>query len=208
VVEDVPLGNPLSRRRSAVAVYVPLRQSGARDAAVTFRHRGSPVAAATAFHETLGGLDPAIVPSNVASFEEVITKMSLVARSVAGLFGVCFGFALLLAASGTYGLMARSIGRRTRDLGVRRALGATDRNIVAMLLRQGSRQLGVGAVFAMPLTLLTAWGFSRYFPIGLGVSAGAALAVSAVVASIVLAATWLPARRAVAVPLRDALGRE
>ena len=208
VVEDVPLGNPLSRRRSAVAVYVPLRQSGARDAAVMFRHRGSPVAAATAFHETLGGLDPAIVPSNVASFEEVITKMSLVARSVAGLFGVCFGFALLLAASGTYGLMARSIGRRTRDLGVRRALGATDRNIVAMLLRQGSRQLGVGAVFAMPLTLLTAWGFSRYFPIGLGVSAGAALAVSAVVAAIVLAATWLPARRAVAVPLRDALGRE
>ena len=208
VVDDVLLGNPMSRTRSAAAVYVPLRQSGARDAAVTFRHRGDRVSAAAAFHSALGSLDPALVPSNVASFEEVVAKTSLVARSVAALFGICFGFALLLAASGTYGLMARSIGRRTRDLGVRRALGATDRNIVTMLLRQGGRQLGVGALIAMPLTLLTAWGFSRYFPIGLEVTAGAALLVTAVVAAVVLGATWLPARRAVAVPLRDALGRE
>jgi predicted permease len=208
VVDDVLLGNPLSRRRSSDAVYVPLRQSGAAEAVVTFRHRGDRVAATTAFLAALSSVDPLIVPSNVASFEEVTAKMSLIARSVAALFGLCFGFAVLLAASGTYGLMARSIVRRTRDLGVRRALGATDSRIVAMLLREGGRQLGIGALFAMPLTLLTAWGFSRYFPVGLAISISAAVGVSAAVGALVLAATWLPARRAVAVPLRDALGRE
>jgi len=208
VVDDVLLGNPLSRDRSALAAYVPLRQSGARGASVLFRYGGGEAAGRTAFHQTLQALDPLIAPSSVASFEEVLAKTTLIAKSVSTLFGGCFAFALLLASSGTYGLMARSIGRRTRELGVRRALGATDRRIVRMLLGQGGRQLGVGALVALPLTLGVGWGFSLYVPIAFGVSAAAALFVAAVVTAVVLAATWLPTRRAIAVPVRDALGRE
>lgn len=208
VVDDVLLGNPLSRERSAIAVYVPLRQSGAETASVLFRHRGNRPAGQSAFHQALGRLDPALAPSGVQSFEEILAKTTLIARSVAGLFGACFGFALLLAASGTYGLMARSIGRRTREIGVRRALGASERNILRMLLGQGARQLGVGAMFALPLTALAGLGFSHFFPVSFGVSLGIALAVAAAVTAIVLAATWVPGRQAVAVEPRDALWRE
>lgn len=208
VVDDVLLGNPLSRGRSALAAYVPLRQSGARGVSVMFRHAGSEAGGRAAFHQTLQTVDALIAPSNVASFEEVLAKTTLIAKSVATLFGFCFAFALLLASSGTYGLMARSIGRRTRELGVRRALGATDRHILRMLLGQGGRQLGVGALVALPLTLAVGWGFSLYVPIAFGVSAAAALFVAAVVTVVVLAATWLPTLRAIAVPVRDALGRE
>jgi ABC-type antimicrobial peptide transport system permease subunit len=130
------------------------------------------------------------------------------ARSVAVLFGGAFGFALLLAVSGTYGLMARSIGRRTREIGVRRALGATDRIILVMLLSQGGRQLGVGALVALPLTLLVGWGFSRYFPVALSLAIATAVLVSVVVTGVVLLATWIPTRRAVAVEPREALWGE
>jgi ABC-type antimicrobial peptide transport system permease subunit len=104
--------------------------------------------------------------------------------------------------------MARAIGRQTRDIGVRRALGATDRNILWMLLGQGGRQLGVGALAALPFTLLVGWGFSRYFPIALVIPVTTAVLVSLSITAVVLAATWLPTRRAIAVEPRDALWRE
>lgn len=208
VVGDVLHGNPLSRDRSAIAAYVPMRQVDAPFAVIAFRHRGSEPAGRAAFHETLSALDPLLVPSNVSSFDDILAKMTVMARSVAQLFGGAFAFALLLAVSGTYGLMARSIGRRTREIGVRRALGATDRTILVMLLSQGGRQLGVGALVALPLTLLVGWGFSRYFPIGLGLSLTAAVLVSVVVTGVVLLATWVPTRRAVAVEPREALWGE
>ncbi len=208
VVDDVLLGNPLSHDRSTIAAYLPLRQTGAEEAAVLFRHRGSRPAGQSAFHQTLDGLDPLLAPAGVQSFEEVLAKTTMIARSVAGLFGICFGFALLLAASGTFGLMARSIGRRTREIGVRRALGASERNILRMLLGQGGRQLGVGALFALPLTVLAGFGFSHFFPVSFGLSVGVALLVAASVGAMVLAATWVPGRQAVAVEPRDALLRE
>jgi predicted permease len=208
VVGNVLLGNPLSRDRSPIAAYIPLRQTEVQGSAVVFRHRGSRAAGQGAFHQTFSDLDPLMAPGTVASFDEMLGKTTLIAKSVAALFGACFAFALLLALSGTYGLMARAIGRRTREIGLRRALGATDRTILLLLLGQGGRQLGIGAIIALPLTLLVGWGFSRYFPIALSVSVGTALGVSAAITALVLAATWLPTRRAIAIEPRDALWRE
>lgn len=208
VVDDVLLGNPLSRERSLLAVYIPVRQSAAERVEVLFRHRGSEIAAQASLHQVLGGIDPLIPGEDVQSFDDVLAKMTLMAKSVAVLFAACFGFALLLAVSGTYGLMARSITRRTREIGVRRALGATDQMILSMLLGQGARQLGIGAVVALPLTMLTGFAFSRYFPVSAGLSVVTAVLVSAAITGVVLLATWLPTRRAVAIEPRDALWRE
>ncbi len=208
VVGDLLLGNPLGRDRSAVAVYLPARQVDVPGMAVAFRHRGSEPAARSAFHETLAAVDPLAVAANIQSFEEMLGKMTVIARSVTQLFGGAFAFALLLAVSGTYGLMAWSIGRRTREIGVRRALGATDGNILRLLLGQGARQLGVGALVALPLTLAVGLVFSHYFPISSGLSALVAVLVSAMVVGVVLLATWLPTRRAMRMEVRDALWRE
>ncbi len=208
VVDDVLLGNPLSRDRSTLAAYIPLRQSASTGTAIVFRHRASRTEAQLAFYQALGALDPLLAPDAVMSFDEVLAKSSLMARSVTRLFGACFGFALLLAVSGTYGLMARAIGRRMREIGVRRALGATDRNILVMLLGQGGRQLGIGALAALPLIVAVGAGFAYYFPVSLTLTLVTALLVTTSVTLVVLAATWLPTRKAVAVEPRDALWRE
>ena len=105
----------------------------------------------------------------------------------------CFAFALLLAVAGTYGLMSRSIGLRTREIGVRRALGASDAMATRMLLTQGARQLGVGPRRGGP-------GGDRrrgdaLLPVRRRVAAAAGVLVSVAIIAVVLAATWLPTRR-------------
>jgi predicted permease len=207
VVEDMIMGAPLSRDRSPLAVWVPLRQVDAPYAVAIFRHRGNVAATRAGFHEAHRNVDPLLPVGSVQTFEEILGKSALLARSVTKLFAACFGFALLLAVSGTYGLMSRSIGQRTREIGVRRALGATDRVIVRLLLGQGARQLGVGALVALPFMLLVGVGFAMYVPIALPIATGAGVLVAATVIGVVLAATWLPTRRALMVTVRDALWR-
>ena len=208
VVSDILLGSPFTRVRSTEAVYIPLRQTDARSARVLFRHRGNAAAAQAALYRTTAMLDPRAEVPDVFEFEEMLTKSSLIARSVMKLFAACFGFALLLAVSGTYGLMARSIGQRTREIGIRRALGATDHGVLRMLLGQGSRQLGIGVLIAAPLMLGVGVGFWMYFPVGLAIPIGGAFAVSAAIVGVVLAATYLPTRRALGLAVTDALRTE
>jgi len=207
MVSDVVLGDPLRRQRSGVGAYVPLSQFDVLAATVMLRHRGSEQAARIAYQEAMTMLDPLLV-AELSSFEENLRLETALANGTARLLGTCFVFALLLAASGTYGLMARQIGRRTREIGVRRALGASDGVIVTMLLGHGGRQLGIGVVLAMPLLMAIGWVFSLVFPISFSLASATAFAVSAAIGLIVLTATWLPARRAIAIAPRDAIWRE
>jgi predicted permease len=208
VAKDVPLGDPLARERSTMAVYVPLRQTDAGSAVITFRDRGNPAAAIASLHRAVAAVDRASAPSEVSTYDEILEQSALIARSVTRLFALCFAFALLLAMSGTYGLMARSISQRTREIGVRRALGATDATIVRLLLGQGGRQIGVGALVALPAMLAIGVAFARVFPVGITTSFVAGVLVSATIVGIVLTATYLPTRRALGVTPRDALWRE
>jgi ABC-type antimicrobial peptide transport system permease subunit len=208
VSSDILMGNPFSRDRSALAIYIPLRQTDARSSAIVFKHRGDAAAAQAALYSTLATIDPRLPPPDVKTFEEILATTALIARSVTKLFAMCFGFALLLAVSGTYGLMARSIGQRTREIGIRRALGATEGSVVRLLLGQGGRQLGVGVVIAVPLMAVVGVGFWKFFPIGLAVSMTSALLVAAAIVSVVLLATYVPTRRVLSVSPRDALWRE
>jgi predicted permease len=208
VAGDVPLGDPLARERSTTAVYIPLRQADVRSASVTFRSRGNSAAAIASLHRAVAAVDRTSAPSQVSTYDEILEQSAIISRSVTRLFALCFAFALLLAVSGTYALMARAIGQRTREIGVRRALGATDATIVRLLLGQGGRQLGVGALIALPAMLAMGVAFSRIFPIGMAASLMAGVLVSATIVAVVLAATYLPTRTALGIAPRDALWRE
>lgn len=208
VASDVPYGDPLSRDRSPDAVYVPLLQSDAEYPVVVARFRGSEVAGREALHRAFGAVDPLLVPDGVQLFSEVLRKVGLITASVSRLFGACFAFALFLALAGAYGLMSRSIGLRRREIGVRRALGASDASLTRLLLSQGGRQLGVGTLVAAPMLVLTGLGFMHFFPIDGWIAFVAGVAVSLSIVVAVLGATWLPTRRVLRVTPREALGSE
>jgi putative ABC transport system permease protein len=206
VVSDIPYGDALSRDRSTDAIYVPLLQSDAADASVIVRHTSSELAGRQALSEVFTGVDPFLVPGSVYQAAEVIRKSGLIATGLVKLFGGCFAFALLLAVAGTYGLLSRSMGQRTREVGVRRALGGSDPQITRMLLLQGARQLGVGAVAAAPVLLIVGTASTRLLPLSGLLTATAAVLVSAAIVAVVAAATWLPVRRVLRLTPRAALG--
>ncbi len=208
VASDLPYGDPLSRDRSADAIYLPLLQSGATYATFLARYRSSELAARQSLRQTFAQVDPLLVPDGVQSYDEVLRKVGLITTSVSRLFAACFAFSLLLALVGTFGLMSRRIGLRTREIGVRRALGATDASITALLLGQGGRQLGVGTLMAAPLLAGVGMAFSYYFPISAWISLTAGLAVSLAIVALILAATWMPTRQVLRVTPRDALWRD
>jgi predicted permease len=208
VASDVPYGNPLSRDRSPDAIYVPLLQTGADYSPLIVRYRTSEVAARQALMEAFGQVDPLLIPDGVQPFEELLRKTGLITTSLSKLFAACFAFALVLALAGTFGLMSRAIGLRTREIGVRRALGATDGGVTRLLLLQGARQLGIGALAAAPVLAVVGAAFMHFFPIGGWITMAAAAAVPASIVAAILGATWVPARAVLRVELRDALWRE
>ena len=110
--------------------------------------------------------------------------------------GVAFGFELLLAAIGIYGLMAYSVQQRTQEIGIRMALGALASDVRNMVVFQGMRLAIVGVVIG----IAAAFGLARVIASFLyGVQArdpGVFIAIPVLLSLVALLAVWLPARRA------------
>jgi putative ABC transport system permease protein len=127
---------------------------------------------------------------------------------LAKLFGVFAAFALVLAASGIYAVLAYSVSQRTREIGVRRALGARNPGILRMVLAQGGVQLGIGLGAGMVLAL----GFGKLlsnflFELG-SFDPVTFFGVAAVLAAVSVVAGVVPARRALRVQPMVALRYE
>jgi putative ABC transport system permease protein len=173
--------NLFQRPRSAVTVTM---LSDADTQSVTASARG-----------ILQALDPEI-PAKFRTFSEIYSA-SLGSRRfnliLIGFFGIA---ALLLATAGVFGVMAYSVNRRTREIGVRVALGAGSRDVLGMILGQGMRTIFIGVVIGLAGSLaLTRVGASLLF----GVTATDPLTFAGVILLLVsaaLLACYIPARRA------------
>lgn len=131
----------------------------------------------------------------------------LIAASVAGSLGA---LALLLAAIGLYGVMAYAVTRRTREIGVRMALGADRREVIRLVLGQGLRLTLVGGVIGLALAGAAAaglasagllFGVGRLDPVAFGATSGLLVLVAVL-------ATYIPARRAAGIDPLAALRAE
>jgi ABC-type antimicrobial peptide transport system permease subunit len=117
-------------------------------------------------------------------------------------------FALLLASAGVYSVIAYSVTQRTREIGIRMALGSQNSGVLRLLLREGMRLVGAG----LAIGLLASIGGSRLlakFLYGLNALDGLAfVGVSVLLAAVALLACWIPARRAIRVDPMVALRYE
>jgi putative ABC transport system permease protein len=158
--------------------------------------RGNPLALLPTVRSIIAGLDPNLPVADVRSLEEVVHRSVAPQRFNAMLLAVFSGLALLLAMTGLYGVLSYSMSRRTSEIGLRVALGASSRSILGMTIGQGMRPVLMGIL----LGGVGAWWLSRYFgtllfgvqPFDIPTYA----TVAALLLATALAACYLPGRRA------------
>jgi len=178
-------------------VYVPYRTGPwASTMTVHLRTAGSTTALAAALRQKMAELFRDAPLFNIRTVEEEIGRSLLRERLVATITALFGGLALVLAAIGLYGVLSYGVTRRTRELGIRIAIGATTESILWLVLREAGWVLGVG----IAVGLGAAWALGRIvssllFGVGPTDLVSVAVAVAVLTAAGTLAA-WIPARRA------------
>ena len=187
-------------------LYMPLRPDDARGPYLLLKTEGDPRALAPAVRreaESLGGL---LVSTR--GVEDALEFQAAPFRALALVAGALGALALLLAGVGLYGVVSFLVSRRTREIGIRVALGARPRSVVALFLRQGGRLvlagLVLGAFGGAAVSRMLASALVDLSPL----DPLTFFAVSAFLASVALAACYLPARRATKVDPMEALRYE
>ncbi len=175
---------------------------------MTVRTHGAPTAAMGAIRRALDALNGQIVMYGVDTMDAIISRSLAARRFSMMLLGVFAALALVLASIGLYGVISYLVGQRTHEIGIRLALGAQKRDILQLILGQGTRMalIGVGVGLAGSLALMRLMSTFLY-----GVSASDPLTFAAVAGLLILvalAACYLPARRAMRVDQMEALRYE
>jgi predicted permease len=180
--DDIPIQMfvPYLARRSVGGMTVYLRTSLAADPIVS------------AARDRVRKLDPNLPIYDVQTMEQRVTDSLLTERLIAGLSGTFGVLATLLACVGLYGVMAYNVARRTREIGVRMALGAFGRDVVWLVLREALVLLAVGLPAALALGR---YAQSQLFGVHFADPLTLVLAFSTLAVSASLAAV-IPARRA------------
>lgn len=207
VIDDVQI-NGVARAVPNPLVLVPRRQSARAAMAFLVRTSGEPAAVVPALRSAMAELDPDLALHDLRTLREAHAADLAGIRFLTRLFGAFGAIALVLALSGVYGLVSLSVSQRTREIGVRRAMGATAgrvrRGIVRESLVLGFTGVGLGLGLAWVAARVLASGMSGIVvpEPGTFVFAGLALTVG------VAAGSWIPARRATGIAPVDALRAE
>jgi predicted permease len=200
---------PLSQRISyATEVDNRIEDASMYMGSIELHVNGDPNVVAPDVRRLLADIDPNLTPTSIRSFDEQVRiqtrEQTLIAR-----LSDAFGFiALLLASVGLYGVTAYRVARRTSEVGLRMALGATRQDIVSLILRGAFSQVGIGLLIGIPMALLAKqwlqnllFGIAGFDPWSLALAI-AVMGLCAFVASV------LPARRAAAIEPMLALRAE
>lgn len=189
--------------------YLPYRQQVPDlDLGICVRTRGEPMASAALVRQTVRALDPGVDVWGTLPLTGHIQGALFAQRIASNLLASLGAVALVLAAMGVYAVMAYAVSQRTQEFGVRMALGATTRDVLRLVLRQGlvlaTVGIALGLVFAAAVTRLLADFLYGISPFDLAVFAG----IPVLLILVILLACWLPAWRATKVDPMTALRAE
>jgi len=185
--------------------YLALAQSPSPTAAVMARSTRPAESVATDLAAAVRAVDSSVPIYDVKTMEERVNDSLTGRKFVVILMGVFAVLALLLSAVGLYGVISYSVRLRTRELGVRMALGAQRGRVLQLVLMQGLRMAALGVVLGLVMAAVFGRVFSSLlFKISM-LHVGPWAAATAVLVATVLLATYLPARRAASIEPMKAL---
>ena len=210
--------------------FVPYRQvPSVRDLSIVVRASGAPPAAASALSSLLGPLGPAVSDAivrdatanairsavrridpdmalfRVQTMEQVVDAAVQTPRSMAWLLSMFAIASLMLAAIGVFGVMSHAVSQRTREIGVRMAIGASPYRMLGSILGEGFTQVGLGLIAGVLLSVLTARLMAGLLFGVTALSVMPYVVVMILLAAVSLVACLVPARRAMRVDPATAL---
>jgi putative ABC transport system permease protein len=202
VVGDVSYNG--AQQHPEVAIYYPMQQGNARSATIAVRVSGDPTSYASALVRAIHGWSRDVAVGDVRTMDQVAGDFNSVFRLMAAMMLAFACAAVVISAIGLYAIMSYSVAQRTREFGVRLALGADRRALLRLVLGEGLGLAGSGMVVGVFGALLVTrlmrsllYGVSPSDPFTLTVVCASACAL-------VVAAAYLPARRATRVdPVRS-----
>ena len=177
-------------------IYEALKQNYTAAGAIHVRAAGDAAALATAVRQAIREIDPTLAMFGVRTLEEQVSQSLQQQRMNVILLTTFGGLALLLAAIGLYGVASYSVAQRTREIGVRMALGAQPASVLTLVLGNGLALVGIGIGIGLAAALALA-GTMRTLIVGVNPRDPVTfVATPAVLGLIALLATYIPARRA------------
>jgi len=206
VVPDLYIEGLMGRSQyHSSGYYIPAAQGDLRFASIAVRGQGDPQALGRILQEEVGVLHADTPLYFLRTMARALKEEIWYVDLFGGLFAVFGGLALLLAAAGLYAVMATSVAQRTREVGIRMALGARAAHVLGMVLRQGVLQITVGLLVGLVLAGLLSRGLQSML---FGVEPWdpvVFLIISAVMLASGITASVIPARRATRVDPVQAL---
>jgi len=194
VAADVP--SAWNDRRPAASAYVPFRRSPSSRMSLLVHIDGDAALAADAIRDAIWSIDDSVVvfaPQTIgATLEADAGPLRASSELVIGMAIA----ALLVCLSGVYALVAHTAGRRTREIGVRMALGAGRRQVVRMLVVEGVTTSGLGLLIGLAMGLAVAVMLQRFLQGTVATDARLLIGLAMAMLALVALSSWLPARRA------------
>ncbi len=194
--------------RNPPGLYVPLAQVPPASAAIAIRGRGDDAAVTASLRAAAFGLEPDAPVYEARTMRALIEDNSWFFGMAGSILTVAGLVALVLATVGLYGVIAFSVGRRTREIGIRMAFGAGRASILRLVLRRGVPALAIGMVAGFGLAWVLANGIGSLLFGVRPTDPRVYAAVGGFLALVALAAILVPARRAAAVDPLEALRTE
>jgi ABC-type antimicrobial peptide transport system permease subunit len=177
-------------------IYVPTYQDSNKRLSLVLRTSLSATALEPQIRHEIQSIDPGLPVFGVASMNDVLDRSLASRRFSADLVGGFAALAVLLASIGIYGLLAYMVGQRSREIGIRMALGARREDILRMFLRKGVALAGVGVVTGLVFSASSASVMARLL-YGVRPHDGVVfLVVPLLLFAVAVLASYLPARRA------------
>jgi putative ABC transport system permease protein len=189
-------------------LFVCMYQVPAKTFTVLVRTRGEPGGLVRPVRLALASTSPELGVARTTTLREVVAGSIWVTRLWGWLFGLFSALSLLLAAAGIYGVMASAVRERKRELGIRMALGARRRAVLALMLRHGLKLALIGAALGLALaTVLARMLASVVFSIDAS-DPRILVEVALFLVGVVLTASWMASRGATQVDPRIAMRQE